>query len=305
MANEQKKLKDLDEKTNKLIGHYVKTYEYLLKLLVSKIEKGLSHRHIDSIIREIQSILKGLDDKAYKYCTETLVEYYIRGMDSVDEQIILMELALTESGMVLHKKAIEKAISDTYADLAARTRFMEEEAKKIIREIASELINRQMITGESRKQVVKELQQKLEANGIACFIDRAGRKWSISRYADMLLRTKSRILHTEGTYDRLKDYQKKYPDNADQFDLIQVSRHGSTDWCGKFEGCVFSISGTSNIYPPVSSLPNGYSVLHPNCTHVFVPYIPALRGKGQICDPQYLNRTVSELNKQFYHSTKK
>ena len=58
-------------------------------------------------------------------------------------------------------------------------------------------------------------------------------------------------------------------------------------------------------YPPVSALPNQpYKNFHPNCKHVWLPYMPSLRGKGQVIGSQYLNRTIKDLTKEHYHLSK-
>jgi hypothetical protein len=304
MSKDIEMFKDLDKKTYRLVGKYKDAYQYLMKTLLKKIDANLSERHVRSIMAEIQSILKELDDEAYKYCTETLPEYYLLGNNSVDQQVALMSLTSAESGAVLHRKAIEQASNNTYNDLAARTSKMGVQAKKAIRETASELINKQVITGESRKKVVKELKKGLEEKGISSFVDAGGRNWNIARYSDMLLRTKSRILHNDGTQDRLSDYREKYPDN-NNFDFIQISSHNAKDWCRYYESTVWSISGQSNIYPSVDRLPNGYSTLHPSCRHIFNPYIPNLRGRGKIISSRFLDRSISSLNKEYYKLVKK
>lgn len=294
----------LDKETYKLIDKYKDAYDFLMKLLVKNIEKNLSENHVRSVMAEIESILKELDVEAYKYCTETLPQYYLLGVNSVDVQVALLNLSPVGNALVLHKFAIERAANDTFKDLAGRTRYLNNEMKNTIRNVSSELITRQLITGESRKRVVKDLREELINQGVHSFVDNANRKWDIGRYSDMLLRTKSRILANEGTMDRLLSYQEQYPSNSN-FDYVQISNHRAKDWCSVFEDCVFSISGNSDQYPSVERLPNGYSTLHPNCKHIFQPYIPSLRDDGKIASEKYLDRSVNSLNKEFYRLSKK
>ncbi|MEC1786078.1 phage minor capsid protein [Schinkia azotoformans] len=295
---------ELDKKTYRMIDKYIDAYAHLLKLLANKVDNNLSERHIRLVIAEIEEIVKELDEDAFKYCSETLTQYYLIGAENVDSDVKEMELDTATKAIVLHQKAIERAFMDTYEDLAARTRFMSNEMKKVIRNVSSDIINRQLVSGETRKKVVKELRDELLNNGVHSFVDNANRKWNIARYSEMLLRTKTRILTNSGTMDRLQVYQDKYPDN-DNFDTIIISDHNARDWCKFYEGTVWSISGKSDIYPHVERLPNGYNVLHPNCRHIFQSYIPALRGKGKIVNPSFLDRDVKSLNKEYYHLVKK
>ncbi|UNC92719.1 phage minor capsid protein [Candidatus Contubernalis alkaliaceticus] len=300
-------LNDLDKSANKLINLYKSTYRYILSEIQRKIDLGLSDRHQRTMLKEIQSELKKLDEEAFKWSHNVLPEYYKLGISTTDIDVALLsDISLLGDSInlnILHRKAIENAANDLYLDLAKNTFYMEAEAKRIIRNNASEIINRSIITGESQKKIKSELRNQLQKDGIHSFIDSSNKRWKIDKYTDMAVRTKSRILHNDGTLNRLKEYQIRYPANPN-FDYVQISSHGAEDWCRNFEGTVWSISGRSQEYPPVSSLPNGYSTLHPNCKHVFLPYIPALRGKGDIVSDSYIGKSVKELNKQDYHIRK-
>jgi hypothetical protein len=298
-------LEELDKETEKLIALYKKSYVYLLKELLREVDKGLSINHTATMLLRVRDELKELDEEAYKYCNEVLPQYYFVGVNAVEAQVAITTVA-TINGFnnILHKKAIERASTDTFKDLAARTKFMEDQLKEIIRDTSKEIFSRQLVTGESRKTILKQLKQELKAKGITSFVDAGNKRWTIDNYSEMLLRTKPRILINEGTVDRLKVYQEKYPDSSD-FDLIQLSSHGAKDWCRLYEGKVFSISGNHPNYPPVSSLPNGYATLHPRCRHIFQPYIESIRGKGKAVDQQYLNKSIKELNIWDYHERKK
>lgn len=298
-------LKKLEQETDKLITYYQKVYAYLLRELLREIENGLSTNHTATMLSRIREKLKKLDEEALRYCEEILPKYYFHGAMSVDAQVALASIATIEGfGNILHTHAVQRAVRDTFNDLAKRTKYMEEEIKRIIRDTSKEILSRQLATGESRKTVVKQLQAELKANGITSFVDAGKKRWTIDNYADMLLKTKPRILVNEGTMDRLKVYQETYPNSKSQFDLVRLSRHGAKDWCRFYEGKVFSLSGTHPYYPPVSSLPNGYATLHPRCKHYFQPYMEVIKGKGEVVDSQYLNRTIKDLNIEDYHERK-
>lgn len=306
-------LNELDKSIDKLVKDYQKTYLYILQRLQYQIDNGLSERQSVMMLKEIQNQLGLLDEKAYKWCFELLPEYYYTALKSIDNQVGLMVGAgISNVGVIsgtslimLHKKAVEAASRDLYKDLAKNTTFMNDQAKKIIREHMAELLTRMTMTGESQKRIKRELRKNLIRDGITSFVDAGGKSWTIPNYASMAVRTKSRILHHEGTFNRLKEYGDKYPDAKKNFDLVQVSRHNSKCWCGKYEGMVFSISGEHTDYPSVEQLPNRpYPTFHPNCKHVLLPFIEALRGKGQVISSEYLNRDIKSLMKEHYHSSK-
>lgn len=296
---------ELDQSAEKLVKEYQRVYRYVLRRLEYQINNGLSEHQSRSILREIQLEFKKLDEKAYRWSYEVLPEYYYLALDNLDSQVAKLSNANVIGGslIVMHKQAIEKAANDLYRDLAKNTQYMSEQAKQIIRENGKEIINRQIISGESQRRTKRDLKQALEKNGVTSFVDAGKKEWKIQNYASMAVRTKSRILHNQGTMNRLSEYRERYPTNPN-FDLIQVSSHGSKCWCGYYEGTVWSISGNHPDYPSVERLPNGYSTFHPNCKHVFKPYIEDIRGKGNVISNQYLDRSIKDLNKEHYHKTK-
>jgi hypothetical protein len=81
-----------------------------------------------------------------------------------------------------------------------------------------------------------------------------------------------------------------------------ITAHGATDGCGFYEGRVYSITGTSEKYPPLSSLPNGGPPFHPNCIHGAAPFIeelasPAERRRGAKTDKRALGKPYREVEK--------
>ena len=61
-------------------------------------------------------------------------------------------------------------------------------------------------------------------------------------------------------------------------DLVKMSSHStSCPICAMYQGRIYSITGKTKGYPPLSVINNGsfvqYSVLHPNCRHRFTAYI--------------------------------
>ncbi|WP_163581119.1 phage minor capsid protein [Gracilibacillus saliphilus] len=301
-------LNELDQSAGKLVENYQKAYRYILRRLEYQINNGLSESQSRSILREIQLELSKLDEQAYKWSYEVLPEYYYLALDNMDKEVALLNGVNVIGGSVavMHKRALEVASNSLYDDLAKNTTYMSEQAKQIIRENGKEIIDRQVIIGESQRTTKRDLKKALVNNGVTSFVDAGKKEWNISNYSSMAVRTKSRLIHNQGTMNRLSEYSENYSNNPN-FDLVQVSSHGSTCWCGYYEGMVFSVSGNHPDYPPLSSLPNfseGYQSFHPNCKHVLLPYMVELRGKGKTVSNQYLNKSIKEMNSLHYHATK-
>lgn len=77
-------------------------------------------------------------------------------------------------------------------------------------------------------------------------------------------------------------------------DLIRISPNDSTigDYCDAYKGKVFSISGTSDMYPALGDTPNGGTPFHVWCKHTSSIFIPELHTKKE-------QRAFSQVDKQF------
>lgn len=120
----------------------------------------------------------------------------------------------------------------------------------------------------------KELVTTLMRDGLTAFVDRSGRKWTLGNYCEMAVRTTSRQSLNHG----------ELFDDPEQDLFIIVSRHSNCPICSKYEGRVYSRSGTNPHYPALAeafntidkngtkSLDNSYLVIHPNCRHTIKPW---------------------------------
>lgn len=138
--------------------------------------------------------------------------------------------------------------------------------------------------GSGAARAAREMFESLKRNGISAFIDRGGKKWSLSNYCIMSTRTTSRQSANFGEVFAVPEH-----------DLYYIVPHGSScPICSKFEGRVYSRSGKNPNYPPLSKAfskidPNGtddlentYMTIHPNCRHTIVRYIERAQTPKQI-----------------------
>ena len=124
----------------------------------------------------------------------------------------------------------------------------------------------------------------LMQDGLTAFVDRGGRRWTLPNYCHMAVRTTSAQSANVGMLF-----------DDEEHDLYRVVPHQTPcPICAKYEGRVFSRSGTSPYYPPLTdifgkidkngdnSLENTYLTIHPNCRHVLARYIERARTPEQI-----------------------
>ena len=155
-----------------------------------------------------------------------------------------------------------------------------------------------------------ELKSNLLKDGITAFVDRSGHKWTLGNYCKMTVRTTSQ--QTANLGELFED---------PEHDLyIIVDRHSTCPICAKYEGRVYSRSGTNPNYPPLQdafnkidpnrpdTLENTYLCIHPNCRHTLAKWverahspleIEAMRNKSNpLTNPYNLDqRTENEIKR--------
>lgn len=137
--------------------------------------------------------------------------------------------------------------------------------------------------GTGWKQTSAKMAAELRNQGLTGFVDKAGRKWTLSNYCNMATRTTARQAEVAALL------------TADDYDLWQIAKIGSTcPVCAPLEGRVYSKSGTNPDYPPLSlafgkvdpdggdDLTNTYLNIHPNCLHSLLRYTTVGKTEKQI-----------------------
>lgn len=154
----------------------------------------------------------------------------------------------------------------------------------VYRRVGLEQVALRQATGQGVYKQLPQFVEALRREGVTAFVDKAGRHWSLHTYGSMVSRTTSRQAEVLSVL------------TADpEQDLYRISSHGTTcALCAPYEGRVYSKSGTSPDYPPLSdafgkqdpagpdTLTNTWLNIHPNCWHSLSPYTEAGRSAKEI-----------------------
>lgn len=116
----------------------------------------------------------------------------------------------------------------------------------------------------TRRQMTQELMNRFADEGITGIRYSNGRTMKIDSYAELVARTQTKNAWNEASWNRLQQYG---------MDLVVISVHyPCSDLCVPYQGNVYSISGTSDKYPPLSSTNPGSELYHVNCRHTSSGY---------------------------------
>ncbi|MGJ9460295.1 phage minor capsid protein [Oceanobacillus sp. CF4.6] len=125
----------------------------------------------------------------------------------------------------------------------------------------------------SAQQAQREAIRELANGGVPALIDRSGREWNTEAYVNMVMRSTSNNVAKEMQDGRMDEYG---------VDLVEVSSHaGARPGCEPYQGKIYSRSGESNKYPPLSetSMGDADGLFGVHCGHVQYPYIEGISKK--------------------------
>ncbi|GER68629.1 hypothetical protein BpJC4_31000 [Weizmannia acidilactici] len=158
--------------------------------------------------------------------------------------------------------------------------------------ILSTTVGKTLTGAQTPFQTMSDAAKQWAEKGIPALVDKAGRQWSTEAYMNMVVRTLVGNVANEMQLGRAQEYG---------VDLVEVSSHmGSRPSHEPFQGHIFSISGKSNKFPPLSK--TGYGtpggLLGINCRHEIFPYIDGVSKKTY-------HLVDHEKNKQAYIESQK
>lgn len=167
----------------------------------------------------------------------------------------------------LADKQLKALIADTYGDILLATQNTEPAIKKIVRETVRDVAQFNALTGEAYSVQAEELAERLSVKGLTKRIvkegfvgitDKAGRRWDLGTYSNMVMKTKVNQAYIQGV---------SYEAEELGFDLAVISAHGAKDACRRWEGVVVSLNGNTKGYPTLADAKSTGEIFHPNCEH--------------------------------------
>lgn len=173
---------------------------------------------------------------------------------------------------LLTAKAVEDKqftalVADTYADILMATNNTRPAIKKVVREIVRDMAQLETLKGQAYAVQAKQIRKKLTKRGLSerivkdgfvGIVDKAGRRWDLGTYTEMVVKTKAQQSYTQGVV---------YESEETGLDLAVISDHGAEDACSKWEGVVISLKGKTPGYPTLKEAKASKEIFHPNCEH--------------------------------------
>ena len=271
------------------LGNKVNELERIYGIIEREITREMAlvdvgnYRELGAIATQekIDKLIKMLNRSVVRWSTKAVAEAYEKGRMVAKTRLEILGLQKVGGFQnKTHRQAIERQVNITMDVLiranqsiklnVATFLYLARQAVKGLsqfqafdmrdEEFIDELLGDALREGETRgfaSRIVRDYFR--EQFGDAKFININGRNYEMRKYADLVAKTRLRVVQTEAVLNTCKEF-----DN----DLVQVSDHGcDCQICQEYEGNTYSLSGKSSSYPYLDS----YPPWHPRCQHNISP----------------------------------
>lgn len=230
---------------------------------------------------KIDRLVKMLNRAAVKWSKNAVPEAYDKGYSISKTRLeILGAQKNDEVSEKIHEQAIEDQTDITMNDLIKANQSIKVNVATFLylarqaamglaqfqafdmrdEEVIDELLGDALRKGETRGYAKKAIREHFRKRfGEAQFIRINARNYNMRKYADLVAKTRLRTVQTKAVLNSCKQYEN---------DLVEVSSHNTVcEYCGIYEGNVYSLSGSHPIYPYLDA----YTPFHPRCQHNIAP----------------------------------
>lgn len=201
--------------------------------------------------KNIDTIRRSLLNGSREWCQEAIPALYIEGAKST---------GLPGGFGVQHQQAMQVLADNFYQRMQDVDSIVGRRIDDIYRELTLQNITYNISGIDSWQVTKKNLEKDLLKNGITGFVDKSGRRWSLSSYADMATRAVSREVKIEGHKNRLLE---------NGYDVVEITGGVSKvtcQACKNWVGRRISLTGKTEGLPTLADA-RASGVFHPRCTH--------------------------------------
>lgn len=259
----------------KLIETYQKAQKKLVEIIQRKQAHGSVTSYERSLLRQIQKELKKLK-KSSKALVEQLVkENYKTGLQSLIDDLIKDDTAPRLFNMFsgLNTSQIELITQNANIDLNKAINIVGRRVQDAVRKAGIEATAEKLTTGQTIREMQKNLQDKLKQQNLTAVEYANGTKMPIEKYAETVARSTTAETQNKAKVIQGQDWG---------YDLVRFTEHSPTcEVCSMYQGRVYALTkeaangkykgskGQELHFPYLydTALISGYSTIHPNCRH--------------------------------------
>ena len=255
--------------------------------------------YANTILLQLEKQLKQLEKQSSVFASTAIPKEYRKALDDVYAYFQKNNLQMLPPAVFaqIHDDAIYAVAREMQYQIgqgleqAGRQvlRYVEAARDNALRTAGLTATGEKLASGSTVAQMKQNLIGMLQDQGFMSVKYGSGKnayQVSLDSYAGMVARSTTR---EAGNLARINQL------SANGYDLVKLTEHYPTcDLCAKFQGRVYSVSGTDKRFPPLEmAFRYGYKNIHPNCRHVAAPWIESMQS------PEELQEALDKSNAPF------
>ena len=259
----------------KLIETYQKEQKKLVEIIKRKQAYGSAAAYERSLLRQIQKELKKLKKSSKALVEQLIKENYKTGLQNLIDDLLKDNTAPRLFNMFseLNISQIELITQNANIDLNKSINIVGRRMQDAVREAGIEATAEKLTTGQTIREMQKNLEKKLEQQNLTAVEYANGTKMPIEKYAETVARSTTAETQNKAKVIQGQDWG---------YDLVRFTEHSPTcEVCSMYQGRVYALTkeaangkykgskGQELHFPYLydTALISGYSTIHPNCRH--------------------------------------
>lgn len=259
----------------KLIETYQKAQKKLVEIIQRKQAHGSVTSYERSLLRQIQKELKKLKKSSKALVEQLIKENYKTGLQNLIDDLLKDNTAPRLFNMFskLNISQIELITQNANIDLNKAINIVGRRVQDAVREAGVEATAEKLTTGQTVREMQKNLEKKLEQQNLTAVEYANGTKMLIEKYAETVARSTTAETQNKAKVIQGQDWG---------YNLVRFTEHSPTcEVCSMYQGRVYALTkeaangkykGSKGqalhfLYLYDTALISGYSTIHPNCRH--------------------------------------
>jgi hypothetical protein len=270
-----------------LVKLYRGAREKLLDTIINYSGVG-TKTYANTILQQVQAQLIELGEQSKKYAETEIPREYQDNLNDVYRYFQRNHLQMRPPALFarIHTDAInviahemQYQIEQGIAQVGRQIRrYVDSAQDNVLRMAGLQATGEKFASGSTVLQMKNDLVRRLQDEGFMTVQYGSGKnayQVPIDVYAQMVARSTTREAGNTARFNQLTE---------NGYDLVTITAHTPTcSICAQYENRVYSISGRDKRFPKLSvAIGEQYANIHPNCRHVFVPWIEELQTEEEI-----------------------
>lgn len=248
---------------SKALGQiYAKAYGDLIKEMNDFAATPYQRDRATAMLARVDNVVQNLDAHTKTFVQKEVPATYFLTATEVKKDIKNLNIRVPDQFSQIHYQATEAMANDAMLKFGHTMTGVKRSAEDVARfsqqKAVREIIGAGQLKGEAADALRKEVQAKIEEDGITALIDKGGKKWQLDTYAEMLTRQVLSNSGREGVQNTAAEFG---------LDLAIISVHNSQhEECRVWEGKVISLTGSTPGYPTLEEVTDA-GLFHVGCKH--------------------------------------